>query len=341
MKKVLGFFVLFTSLAAFQFTQAQDVSINITNFPSVPLGGSVPILVTVCNEDPNPITAVANKLRPQLSVSPNVTITGVTNTDGSPLTDFTILSLDGGNGNNVTVLLTVPLPNGECKSFNVNVTGTVISGNTLFNSSLGFQGPQTPGNITGNDNSPSGIAVTPALPVTLVSFTAAKENSTVSLNWATTAETNSDRFEIEHSLTGKDWGKIGTVVSNGESTSLKSYKFNDIKPSNGENLYRLKMIDRDATYAYSRIQSVKFEGQTGPAVTVYPNPSVDKVFIQDAEFAEIKQVSIMDMNGRALFSSNTVSSNGINVSKFNAGTYILHIKNINGSVSNHKIVIAK
>ncbi len=102
------------------------------------------------------------------------------------------------------------------------------------------------------------ILVENPLPVTLTSFIATKEGQTAQLKWSTTEETNSDRFEIERSQNGKNWDLIGTQKSNGESTSLKNYTFSDVKPLNGENLYRLKMIDRDATYAYSRIQSLTF-----------------------------------------------------------------------------------
>ncbi|WP_285544676.1 T9SS type A sorting domain-containing protein, partial [Dyadobacter frigoris] len=196
--------------------------------------------------------------------------------------------------------------------------------------------------VNGLISNPAAITInaTP-LPVTLTSFNVTKEGQVARLNWATTAETNSDHFEIQHSVTGKDWNKIGSVDSHGDSNVKNTYTFIDSNPVNGENLYRLKMVDRDATYAYSRIQSVKFDGLNRSAVSIYPNPSSDKVFIQDMDLAQVKQVSILDMNGRAVFSSSTVNSNGINVSKLIPGTYILHIANINGAVSNHKIVIIR
>ena len=447
MKKFIVYLVVLTGLFAFQFAQAQDVSINITNTPSIPLGTTTPVLITLCNEDPDPISAPGGKLRPQLSVGPNATIIGATNTDGSPLTGFTIQSLSTGNANTIRLLYDNVLPNAECISFHVIVKGTVVSGPSNYNATLGFQGPQTPGNNPANDNSGSSLAVTAAppvatddnagttsvpiaitvltndtpcsspidptkvmlidpvsgtpstsvtipgegsyvvntttgvvtftpepglttpktstikytitdtngltsvpatitvnatpLPVTLTMFKVTKEGKIARLNWETTEETNSDQFEIQHSITGKDWNKIGTVYSHGDSKVRNVYSFNDANPANGDNLYRLKMIDRDATYAYSRIQSIKFDGLEAPVLSIYPNPSADKVFIQDVDLSQVKQVSILDMNGRAFFSSNKVTADGINVSKFNPGTYILHIANINGTVSNHKIVIAK
>ncbi len=229
---------------------------------------------------------------------------------------------------NAGCIIHIPVKAVAAGSAGINVTSTVFG-----------PGVSDPNGV--NQSANSIMVITPVLPVTLVSFTAAKENGAANLNWATTAETNSDRFEIEHSVTGKDWNKIGTVLSNGESTVKRNYAFTDKNVVNGENLYRLKMIDKDATFAYSRIQSVKFDGLNNTVASIFPNPSSDKIFLQDTDLSLVKQVSILDMNGRAVFSSNKVSADGINVSKFISGTYILHVANVNGSVSNHKIVIAK
>lgn len=242
----------------------------------------------------------------------------------------TIVGLDGGTitiGYKAQTATPSTAPN---NGFTVNLTS---NGNA----------PNGPGTNDVNDDDTRAVTyVNGPLPVTLTAFTVAKEGTTAHLNWSTTQETNSDYFEIQRSLTGKDWNVLGKVSSHGESAVELKYNFTDVSPVSGsENLYRLKMVDKDATFAYSRIQSLKFDGQTGPAVSIYPNPSSDRVFVQDMDLAQVKQVSIMDMNGRAVFSSNAVNSNGINVSKFNSGTYIVHITNINGSVSNHKIVIAK
>jgi CshA-type fibril repeat protein len=446
MKKIIASLLIFTGVLVSQYSRAQDVSINIGNAPSVALGSSTPILVSVCNEDPNPIDAPANKLRPQVSVPGNVIITGVTNTDGSPLTGWTILSQTTGT---VRLLNQNPLPNGECFEFHVVVQGTVISGATNFNGTLGFQGPQTPGNNIANDNSISSIAVTapvvvppvavadnaantagqpvvipvltndtpgsaaidptsvklidpvsglpvttvtiagegtytvdavtgnvtftpdPALttavtstvrytvsdvngvtsnqatitinvtplPVTLVSFTAKKEGTVAILNWATTQEANSDRFEIEQSLNGKVWNRIGKVESSGESKVLIKYSFTDVNPVAGsENLYRLKMIDNDETFAYSRIQSVKFDGIQAD-LTVYPNPVSDKLFIRD--FAQVSQVNIYDLKGVSVYQSGSSKNGEITVSNLPTGVYTVRITRSNGLQNSQKIVVKK
>ena len=340
MKKILVGLMIITSLLVSQNSYSQDVSINITNPASVPLGGTIPILVSICNEDPNPIDAVVSKLRPVISPGNNVTIASVTNTDGTPLSGWAIQSQ---TATTVRLLNQNPLPNGECFEFHVNVTGILISSAIQYNATLGFQGPQTPGNNPANDNSVSTIAVTQPLPVTLVSFGVQKEGEAAMLKWATTEETNSDHFEIEHSVTGKEWAKIGTVASSGESKTLKSYSFSHNAAVNGgpvagENLYRLRMVDKDQTFAYSRIQSIKLDG-VAKDLTVYPNPVVDKLFLRD--FKEITSVQIHSLSGQVIFSSDKITSGEIGVSELKSGMYIVKVKRANGLVSSQKIVVGK
>jgi len=181
-----------------------------------------------------------------------------------------------------------------------------------------------------------------ALPVTLVSFDARKEGSTSSLTWATTAETNSDRFEIERSANGKAWSKIGTVASSGESKVLVNYKFSDASPLKGENLYRLRMVDRaadrkDETFAYSSIKSVTFDQLARQLA--YPNPARDIVYIQDAD--DVKSVSVIDMNGKTVKDAGISTGGTIRVDGLAAGMYLVKVVNKDGGVKSQKIIIAR
>lgn len=184
---------------------------------------------------------------------------------------------------------------------------------------------------TSDDNA----SIDTPLPVTLTSFTAAKEGQTALLKWATTMETNSDRFEIQRSQNGKQWGMIGTKQSNGESSSLKSYNFTDSEPLDGENLYRLKMVDRDGTFAYSRIESVTFEGLTA---SFYPNPVADKLVINAGDFSKVKNVQIYDASGKTVYKSSATPSAEINVQNLSAGLYVVQVVRTNGTVITHKII---
>jgi hypothetical protein len=174
------------------------------------------------------------------------------------------------------------------------------------------------------------------LPVTLTRFTAVAEGKTALLAWATTEETNSDRFEIERSSDGKKWGRIGTVASLGESKVLVNYAYADNAPLAGENLYRLKMVDRDDTYAYSAIRNVQIEGE---AIKPYPNPVSDKLLIDS--YAKVKNVSVKNTAGQYLLQIQKVSSDGIDVSKLTPGVYIVTLALFDGTISTHKVAVTR
>jgi hypothetical protein len=180
------------------------------------------------------------------------------------------------------------------------------------------------------------VKSTTPLPVTLTSFIVIKEGQSASLHWTTTMEANSDRFEIERSQNGKNWDLIGVQKSNGESTSLKNYSFSDAKPLLGENLYRLKMIDRDATYAYSRIQALTFE--SGLTTSFYPNPVTEKLIIKTDDFDLVKSIKLYDATGKTVYQSAARPTREINVQNLPSGLYIIQMVNKNGSIISHKVL---
>lgn len=211
----------------------------------------------------------------------------------------------------------------------ITPSSVVSTANIIFLSQVGLS--DDPNNNTRN----ASLDIDAPLPVTLTSFTAAKEGQTALLKWATTMETNSDRFEIQRSQNGKQWGMIGTKQSNGESSSLKSYNFTDSEPLDGENLYRLKMIDRDGTFAYSRIESLTFEGLT---TSFYPNPVADKLVISAGDFSKVKNVQIYDASGKTVYKSSATPSAEINVQSLSAGLYVVQMVRKNGTVVTQKII---
>lgn len=178
------------------------------------------------------------------------------------------------------------------------------------------------------------VPKTTPLPVTLTSFSVQKEGKQANLNWTTTAETNSDRFEVQYSEDAKNWNLIGTVISKGESTSLLNYQFVHAEPANGENYYRLKMIDRDATFAYSRVVEISFDLPS--SLMVYPNPVVSQATIETPDWSKVKEVFLINTTGKRI--SMSAASDKIDLSNVSAGIYIIQLKQINGSVSSTKIV---
>jgi hypothetical protein len=113
------------------------------------------------------------------------------------------------------------------------------------------------------------------LPVELSSFTALLQNHAVNLKWQTKTETNNFGFEILRSAKNDNgnWTKIGFVNGHGNSNSPKNYGFMDRSVSNGKYIYRLKQIDTDGKYEYSKEVEVDFGlPKTFSLGQNYPNP---------------------------------------------------------------------
>jgi uncharacterized protein (TIGR02145 family) len=96
------------------------------------------------------------------------------------------------------------------------------------------------------------LSVSTLLPVELNLFTAVTIGRTIQLKWSTQTEKNSNKFEIER-LAYQTWVNIGSVKASVLSNSPKQYSFVDNNPQSGKYQYRLKMIDNDGTFEFSKI----------------------------------------------------------------------------------------
>jgi hypothetical protein len=100
------------------------------------------------------------------------------------------------------------------------------------------------------------------------------ENNQVRLTWTTATETNNSGFEIERSLISEgNWQKIGFVNSTGTTTQPQAYSYTDINLFPGEYQYRLRIIDNDGSFEYSKIINSVVEPPAQFSLNQnYPNP---------------------------------------------------------------------
>ncbi|SDF00937.1 Por secretion system C-terminal sorting domain-containing protein [Dyadobacter soli] len=162
----------------------------------------------------------------------------------------------------------------------------------------------------------------PPLPVTLSSFSAKKEGALAQLAWATTSESNSAYFEVQHSQDGQNWTALAQVDAKGESKELETYTYTHTNPL-AVNLYRLKMVDLDETFAYSAIKSLKFDGQE--QLNVYPNPTVDRIKVTSNQL--VTNVKVYAQTGALVLNATPDSSNEVDLTKLSQGTYYVKINN--------------
>ncbi|MEO6283330.1 MAG: T9SS type A sorting domain-containing protein [Dyadobacter sp.] len=178
-----------------------------------------------------------------------------------------------------------------------------------------------------------------SLPVTLEVFNAQKQETQSWLTWTTSEEINSDCFDIQHSSTGKQWEKIGTVMTNGSKPGSHSYEFIHHSPVPGQNLYRLKMIDTDGTFSYSKIENVSFPSEK--LMSIFPNPVADKLYLPASKLPNVKSVSILNSLGQSIRKFTNISSDGLNLTGLQTGIYMVRVEMTNGKMVTEKIIKSK
>ncbi|GJM36511.1 MAG: hypothetical protein DHS20C18_55120 [Saprospiraceae bacterium] len=140
------------------------------------------------------------------------------------------------------------------------------------------------------------------LPVELMYFDAAIRQQFVTVNWATAKEENNNYFSLERSIDGRDFEEISRLQGAGNANTINNYQFVDKNPKPGTNYYRLKQVDFDGQFEYSRVVSVDFKNETLNIMHLAPNPLNDFLEItMTQELAEGAQFYIFDLNGKMVY----------------------------------------
>ncbi|CAG5015930.1 hypothetical protein DYBT9275_05444 [Dyadobacter sp. CECT 9275] len=177
-----------------------------------------------------------------------------------------------------------------------------------------------------------------ALPVTLVQFSGKSTgNNQNTLTWLTADEQNFKHFEIQRSSDARSFESIGSVTATSATGSaLKAYQFVDSHTA-GMNYYRLKMVDLDGSYQFSKIISVLNSVENNVVGSFYPNPSSGKVFVDVyADAAETWQIRVLDTNGKVIGTESRNLQKGMNkleLPPLAEGMNIVQFQNRKSSIS--------
>lgn len=163
-----------------------------------------------------------------------------------------------------------------------------------------------------------------AIPVTLIDFKASKNSDNIVLQWQATRESNFKQYEIERSSNGIDFTVIGTI--NGQN--LSNYHFIDNQlPSVKAVYYRLKLVDVDGKFNYSKTVAIRLNGFNG--AFTYPNPTTGQLTVQlQNPMAEKSVLAISDVTGRVIKQLNIPARQAtiqIDASTLPVGRYFIKI----------------
>jgi len=155
------------------------------------------------------------------------------------------------------------------------------------------------------------------LPLNLLSFAGEYKNGTALLHWKTTSEINVSHFEIERSNNRLIFEKIGFVKTN--TQTQKDYSFNDNGVVMATSFYRLKIVDVDGKYTYSK--KIKLNAENVEIFSVYPNPS--KGLLITSGVQGNGTIKLFSIDGRLVKNLATTPNMKIDISSIEKGSYLI------------------
>jgi hypothetical protein len=160
----------------------------------------------------------------------------------------------------------------------------------------------------------------------MINLTAEGLDVAASLNWYMTNYLTSNILEVQRSSDKEKWVSLAFLESAEDQTN---FSFVDYQPLTGENYYRIKVVSSDEQIVYSSSRIVYFESP----MSIYPNPVRERLNIKTTAHTKME---VINRDGRTIFTSDHIPADGIDVSQFLPGIYILRLYPMSGPTMTSK-----
>lgn len=177
------------------------------------------------------------------------------------------------------------------------------------------------------------IYVAGILPVKLLSFTGERNNEKTTLRWSADNAGNDGHYFIIERAAQHGFDSIGKVFVTPGAT-VSSYVFTDSRPLDGLNQYRLKQVDIQGGFTYSKI--VTIGNYIKSEVQLYPNPAVSTLSYTINSVAKKEtSIQVYTLSGKIAFSRKQNLEQGVNkgsvdISSLPSGAYFLVVSSSEG-----------
>ncbi|NNE25716.1 MAG: T9SS type A sorting domain-containing protein, partial [Saprospiraceae bacterium] len=172
------------------------------------------------------------------------------------------------------------------------------------------------------------------------------------IEWQVESEFNLQQYEVERSVGSiEDFKSIGRVEAQNDYTRSLTYSFEDENIFSSEvHYYRIKQVDLDGRFSYSKIIAISFEGSFDEEnkIALYPNPVYDQLTVEFSLFNEIEasEIDVYDELGRLVKQGllrtaamdKGVHKFRLDVNDMQHGIYTLKIK-LDNSIYVRKVII--
>jgi hypothetical protein len=166
------------------------------------------------------------------------------------------------------------------------------------------------------------------LPVNLTEFSGKPtDDRNTLLNWITGSEQSNKQFDVEISNNGVNFSLLGSVPSQGNSSTEQHYEYLHVKPQSGTSWYRLKQVDIDGKSKYSQTVAVTINNDLVKAF-VYPVPSNNTITVNFGSLVNKGNIDILSADMK-LVKRETVNNlslkKDINIQGLSKGVYFIKL----------------
>lgn len=153
-------------------------------------------------------------------------------------------------------------------------------------------------NLTWSLSTPDQLDCT-LLPIALEAIEAVQEHDLVMVRWTAQEVSSNHHFLVERSTDGRSFLPIGSVQPQADENPRTQHQFEDRRPENGFNYYRVTAAAGDGTTAFSEVARVHFK-RNAQALMILPNPASDLIRILAAGNLanEASEIRLHDGSGR-------------------------------------------
>ena len=172
-------------------------------------------------------------------------------------------------------------------------------------------------NITSFSGGSGGVGYAPtsglALPVDLVEINAkAIENRYNKITWITASESNNQGFEVYRSSDGIEFETIGWVDGSGNSSTAKTYSFDDFGAKSGVSYYKVKQLDFDGQFEYFPLVSADLIDEEVIEISDFiPNPAEEKSGLRfKVQSQKTVDIGLYDVTGKLVVQKSSLLNKG-------------------------------
>ncbi|WP_187270219.1 SGNH/GDSL hydrolase family protein [Pontibacter qinzhouensis] len=134
-------------------------------------------------------------------------------------------------------------------------------------------------------------------PVELASFEARPTSQGIALHWRTASEKDNSHFVVQRMKDQDQFVDVGSVAGSGTSSITKNYTFTDTQAPVGTLYYRLKQVDFNGAFSFSKVVPVANMQKVKQADQLYPNPADGRtVHIEAYGFVPEEQLTLFVFN---------------------------------------------